>query len=127
MAIDLRLSRNRDCRRWLEDVLLSLEEARLLEATRERYPAHYHLALFPRQYVSYVERITGRPPQLLQRMASVAPEETVEHQVRRGDSLWTIAREYGTTVDRLRAENRLRSNRILAGQTLKVPVPTTQD
>jgi hypothetical protein len=127
MAIDLRLSRSRACRSWIEGVLLDLERARILEATRERYPAHYHLALFPNQYVAYVERLTGRRPQLLQRLASAAPEELVEHRVRRGDSLWTIAREYGTTVDRLRAENRLRSNRILAGQTLKVPVPTTED
>lgn len=126
MAIDLRLSRNRGCQQWLEGVLLSLERARILEATRERYPAHYHLALFPNQYVAYVERITGRRPQLLQRMASAAAEEVVEHRVRRGDSLWTIAREYGTTVDRIRAENRLRSNRILAGQTLKVPVSVTE-
>lgn len=122
MAMDLRLSRSRACRDWLEGTLVNLEKARLLEATRERYPAHYHVALFPRQYVAYVERITEEPAQLLQVMANGAPEEMVEYQVRRGDSLWTIAREYGTTVDRLRAENRLRSNRILAGQTLRVPV-----
>ena len=59
-------------------------------------------------------------------MAAGPEPETVDYRVRSGDSLWTIAREYGTTVDRLRAENRLRNNRILAGQTLKVPVPTTQ-
>lgn len=121
MALDLRLSGNRRCRSWLEGVLVGLERAGVLEATRERYPAHYHVALFPRQYVDYVERITERPVQLLQRMASAAPEEVIEYRVRRGDSLWTIARDHGTTVDRIRAQNRLRSNRILAGQTLKVP------
>jgi hypothetical protein len=122
MALDLRLSGDCRCRSWLEGVLTSLERARILEATRERYPAHYHVAIFPQQYASYVEQITDRPPQLLQRMASAAPGEVIEYRVRRGDSLWTIAREHGTTVDRLRSENRLRSNRILAGQTLKVPV-----
>lgn len=122
MALDLRLSNDRRCRSWIEGVLTSLERAGILEATRERYPAHYHVALFPRQYVSYVERVTERPAKLLQRMASAAPGEVVEYRVRRGDSLWTIARAHGTTVDRIRSENRLRSNRILAGQTLKVPV-----
>lgn len=121
MAMDLRLSRNANCRQWLEGVLLSLERAAVLEATRERYPAHYHVALFPRQYASYVRRVTEAEPQLLQRVASNVAEQVLDHQVRRGDSLWTIAREYGTTVDRIRAENRLRSDRILAGQTLKVP------
>lgn len=122
MALDLRLSRNRNCRQWLEGVLMSLERAGLLEATRERHPAHYHVALFPRQYVQYVERVTERPAPLLQRMANGPAVQTLEHVVRRGESLWTIAREYGTSVDHLRAENRLRSNRILAGQMLRIPV-----
>ena len=123
MAVDLRIPRDAKCRNWLEGVLLSLEKARILEATRERYPAHYHLALFPRQYVAYVERLTERPAPLLTVMTSAeAPGELMEVRVRRGDSLWEIAREYGTTVDRLRAENRLRSDRIVPGQTLRVPV-----
>lgn len=122
MAMDLRLSRNRNCRQWLEGVLVNLERAGLLEATRERRPAHYHVALFPRQYVQYVERVTERPAPLLQRMANGPAVDRVEHVVRRGESLWTIAREYGTSVDHLRAENRLRSNRILIGQTLQVPI-----
>jgi len=122
MAIDLRLSGDRNCRTWLEGVLVSLEKAGLLEATRERYPAHYHIALFPRQYVAYVERITDKPAQVLRRLATTAAtEEVVDYRVRRGDSLWTIARRHGTSVDRIRAENRLRSDRIRVGQTLKVP------
>mgnify|MGYP005619603941 CR=1 FL=1 len=121
MALDLRLSRDRSCRVWLEGVLVSLEKAGILEATRERYPAHYHIALFPRQYVAYVEQVTEEPAPLLQRMATAAPDAVLEYRVRRGDSLWTIAREHGTSVDRIRAENRLRSDRIMVGQTLKVP------
>ncbi|MDT8342616.1 MAG: DUF5715 family protein [Longimicrobiales bacterium] len=122
MAIDLRRSGSAACRRWLEGVLVDLERAGLLEATRERYPPHYHVALFPRPYVAYVERVTERPPRLITRMASGdAPESVLEYRVRRGDSLWTIARSHGTTVERIRAENRLRGDRILPGQTLKVP------
>src|SRR5690606_16764776 len=44
MAVDLRLSRKASCRRWLENTLLSLERRGVLDVTRERYPAHYHVA-----------------------------------------------------------------------------------
>ncbi|MEX2529007.1 MAG: DUF5715 family protein [Gemmatimonadota bacterium] len=46
----------------------------------------------------------------------------VQYRVRRGDSLWTIARAHGVTVDRIRAENELRNSRIYAGQLLTLPL-----
>src|SRR5688572_22928036 len=58
MALDLRASRKSSCRRWLEGTLLSLEAKGVLEATRERRPAHYHVAIFPSAYLSYVENLT---------------------------------------------------------------------
>jgi LysM repeat protein len=42
--------------------------------------------------------------------------------VRTGDSLWAIARSYGTTVDQLRLHNQLASTRIFVGQVLDVPL-----
>jgi len=42
------------------------------------------------------------------------------HTVRAGESLYSIARRYRTTVDRLRRDNHLRSNLIHPGQKLKV-------
>jgi hypothetical protein len=117
MAIDVRRSNSRACRSWLEDVLLSLEASGVLEATRESYPPHYHIAVFPQPYARYVENITSR--QAATRMASA---DVLEYRVRRGDSLWDIAKSHGTTVDRLRQENNLRGSRIYAGQLLKVPV-----
>jgi membrane-bound lytic murein transglycosylase D len=42
------------------------------------------------------------------------------HSVRRGESLYTIARKYGTTVAELKAVNNLNSNKITIGQKLKV-------
>jgi len=41
--------------------------------------------------------------------------------VRRGDTLWHIARIHHTSVRALKAENGLRSDRILVGQKLKIP------
>jgi len=41
--------------------------------------------------------------------------------VKRGDSLWEIARAYGTTTHTIKSLNGLRSSRLRVGQVLKVP------
>jgi len=46
IAADLRLPW-RDCRARLEPVLLGLEAERVIEATRERRPPHYHITINP--------------------------------------------------------------------------------
>lgn len=117
MAIDIRRSSSRACRLWLESVLLSLEKNRVLEVTRERRPPHYHVAIFPRPYARYVENLEARRAD-----TRVASSGVVDYRVRRGDSLWDIAQDHGTTVDRLKSENNLRGSRIYAGQLLRVPV-----
>jgi len=43
------------------------------------------------------------------------------HITRRGDSLWNIAKRYGTTPAALRKTNRLSTNKITIGQTIKIP------
>lgn len=129
MAVDLRMSTDRRCRSWLEETLLQLERTGVVEATRETRPPHYHVAVFPRQYMAYVDGMDTRPAET--RLAAVADLsgdggseggfEMLEYRVRRGDSLWTIARRLGTTVERLKEENELRTNRIYAGQVITVP------
>jgi len=94
-------------------VLTSLEGSGVLEATRERYPAHYHVALFPKPYAAYVQRLTARSAQRVQQVA---------YTVRSGDSLWTIARKHGTTVDVLKRTNGIRGSTIYEGQVLDLPV-----
>ena len=66
-----------------------------------------------------------------------APYEAVEaaparriasgkHRVRRGDTLWSIAKTHGISVDRLAAMNGLkRSGTLTVGQTLKIPGTAT--
>jgi len=44
----------------------------------------------------------------------------VRYRVRRGDTLWRIARRFGTTVSSIRRLNGLRGNTIRVGQVLKV-------
>lgn len=134
MAVDLRIPRNPSCRSWLEKVLVSLEGSGVLEATRERRPPHYHIAVFPRPYARYVSG-RGEPTSTPTRMASAAQDDAAgspavtqavadlsDYRVRRGDSLWAIARAHGTTVDRLVSANELRGKRIYAGQVIRVPV-----
>ncbi len=54
------------------------------------------------------------------RPAVAAAANPVTHTVRRGDSLWKIAERYGTSVERLKEDNHLRSNVLRPGQRLLV-------
>jgi hypothetical protein len=53
MAVDLRRPRGR-CLAWLRRTLVSLERTGVIEATEERHPAHFHVAVYPRPYLRYV-------------------------------------------------------------------------
>lgn len=49
---------------------------------------------------------------------------TLTTYVRTGDTLWAIAREYGTTVEAIARENRIADpNRIFAGERLRITLP----
>ena len=43
------------------------------------------------------------------------------YTVQKGDSLWSIAKKYNTTVEELKAANNLSSNLLSVGQILKIP------
>lgn len=113
MAVDIRRSHDRGCRVWIESTLLNLEKQGVVEATRERRPPHYHVAVFPKPYARYVAG--------LDEPALPEPSKAMRHRVRRGDSLWSIARDYGIDVDSLKHANNIAGNRIYAGQTLRIP------
>ena len=51
----------------------------------------------------------------------VQPEPTRIHRVRRGDTLYKLARRYGVSVSAIRQINGLRSDRIIVGQRLTIP------
>jgi membrane-bound lytic murein transglycosylase D len=46
---------------------------------------------------------------------------TLRHVVKKGDSLWIIAKRYGTTIQQIRKNSRLRSTRLHIGQILWIP------
>jgi hypothetical protein len=132
MALDLRVPQNGRCRSWIERTFLSLEASGVLEANREYYPPHYHVALFPRPYTRYVEGLDGETDPIVvatgpsgrtaivQASGGGAPVAT-RYTVRRGDTLWRIAQNHGVSVSRLKAVNAIRSSRIKPGQVLSIP------
>lgn len=113
MAVDLRKPQTPACLRWLRATLLDLEDAGLLEATEERSPAHFHVAVYPTRYSRYVaSRVKAEP--------GAVGSRTV-YTVREGDTLWDIAHEHHTTVDALTSANSLRGETIQPGEELAIP------
>lgn len=49
------------------------------------------------------------------------PSTQNTYTVKKGDSLWSIAKKYNTTVEQLKAANNLASNLLNIGQVLKIP------
>ncbi len=149
MAVDLRRSKKSSCRRWLEGALTGLERKRVLEATREKTPPHYHIAIYPGEYNRYVADLTGSTEQRVAAAthsdglkiaklhdspsyASVVPVSTEsegrgepldvrKYTVRRGDTLWEIARRNGTSVSQLKRDNGLTRSYLTPGQKLTIP------
>jgi hypothetical protein len=118
MAVDLRKPQNPRCRRWLQQTLLQLDRANVVEAIEEFRPPHFHVAVFPTPYTRYVQARGGR---VHVAAARPAPAGGGSYRVRSGDSLWSIARRHDTTVDRIRSANRLTGNTIRPGQQLVIP------
>jgi hypothetical protein len=57
MAVDLRIPPIARHRAWLEHTLLALEEAGVIDVTREYNPPHFHVAVFPEAYRAHVARL----------------------------------------------------------------------
>lgn len=77
MAVDLRIPADSANRAWLERKLLELEEAGVLDVTREHRPPHYHVAVFPDAYAAWaaahpVERPAPAPVAAAPRVAVAA-------------------------------------------------------
>jgi hypothetical protein len=74
MALDLRVSDRAPCRAWLEDALLNMERRGVLNGIRERNPPHYHVAIFPEQYLAYAaERPAPDVPETVAAEPAPAP------------------------------------------------------
>ncbi len=109
MAADIRIPNKSGCRSWLERTLLSLEDAGVLDVTRERNPPHYHVAVFTQTYEHYVATLS---------------ETTTDYVVRRGDTLSEISGLTGTSIAQLRAANGLTGDMLQIGHKLQIPGST---
>lgn len=131
MAVDLRIPAKQNCRAWLERTLLSLEKERVLDVTRERYPPHYHVAVYAKHYETRVAAIYGsnygqevteiRSEPEREIVVASRPVAQQSYVVRKGDSLSEIADRTGVSITQLRSANGLRGNLINAGQKLRIP------
>ena len=54
------------------------------------------------------------------------PSTSNTYTVKKGDSLYSIAKKYDTTVDKLKTTNNLSSNNLSIGQVLKIPGTSTE-
>lgn len=69
-------------------------------------------------------RRTGAPTQASARLGTpdLRPKPSVRtHTIRQGDTLYSLARRYNTSVDALRKLNNLKSSSLSTGQRLRVP------
>ena len=127
MAIDIRKPARARCAGWLRETLLSLEGSGVLDATEERNPPHFHVAVFPEPYLAYLGRRPDSAPassgasRKSARSSSAGEGEPKTHRVKRGDTLSGIAERHGTSVARIKGANSLRSSRIQPGQVLRIP------
>lgn len=122
MAVDLRRPTNARCLSWLRTTLLSLEKRGVLEATEERNPPHFHVAVFPQEYQTYVSRGTSGTRMASASTSSGSGARTTErYVVRKGDSIWSIARRLQVSMEDIQVANGLTSSRILAGQVILIP------
>jgi LysM repeat protein len=113
--------------------LLALEQRHVIEATEERHPPHFHVAVLnqlPEQHANQLASATiQRPtnpaiPQRVQSAAGVVAEPIKggsTYRVRAGDNLWTIAQRLNTTTKEIQTLNKLGTTHLRVGQQLKLP------
>jgi hypothetical protein len=57
MAVDFRVPADATSRAWLEKALLEMEQNGLIDVTREKTPAHYHIAVFAEPFLAYAAKL----------------------------------------------------------------------
>jgi membrane-bound lytic murein transglycosylase D len=82
----------------------------------------------PPDYDKYVLRIPpGKKEAFLANFSAVPPEQKIKwerHEVRRGETLASLAKQYNTSPEAIRDINGLKKNRITPGKHLLIPVDT---
>ena len=142
MAVDLRKPTGK-CLTWLRKNLLALEDRGVIDGTEERSPPHFHVVVFPGAYDSYLDSVGAAPSKVASAGARTASKAlakapvtqrvslstaarmpsataTQKYKVRKGDSLWSIAKRYDISVATIQKLNPKAARKIVPGQTLVV-------
>lgn len=72
--------------------------------------------------VALAKRMKKKPTRFRRPAQKIDPSKTEVITVERGDSLWRLARQYGTSVKQLKALNKLKRDQIVVGKRLRVPI-----
>jgi hypothetical protein len=149
MAVDFRKPAG-NCLTYLRGELLALEKIGIVEATEERHPVHFHVAVLQRGAFAPAARVAAASPAIVPSPAPVAvvtdsaagslatdasearadsarsktnsgkTNSVKTYSVKKGDTLDGIARRFKITVSRLRSLNAIRGSMIHPGQKLTV-------
>jgi hypothetical protein len=148
MAVDFRRPAE-PCLTYMRNELMALERQGVLEATEERRPVHFHVAVLQRgRFAPAAAIATATTPAVIPaapaavepaRVAITAdsaagavesgaggarsaarPAAAKTYTVEKGDNLSVIAKRFGLSVARLRALNGMKGSAIRPGQKLKV-------
>ena len=125
LAADLRVPPP-GCRKWLRTTLLNWESQGLVEATREKRPPHFHLVamthnLSTRQISQLGKHSTLKKNKRKKAHKTHRHNRYKKYRVRKGDSIWKLARKWRVSEQSIKRLNHLHSSRIDYGQILLVP------
>jgi LysM repeat protein len=143
MAVDFRKPSGA-CLTYMRGELLALEKLGVIEATEERHPVHFHVAVLQRGSFAPATSVAANAAPVASSPAApasvattdssggtvelpakptVQPEKsaskTTTYVVKKGDNLSGIAKRFGMTVSRLRSLNGLKGSMLQPGQKLK--------
>jgi hypothetical protein len=120
------------CRKWLRARLTNWESQGLIEATRERRPPHFHIVAMPHKLSAHkLVKLSESSPS--KKIRSRSKKRKIKHRkshrrrsyqsyrVRRGDSIWKLARKWHVSETSIKRLNHLKTSRIDYGQTLLIP------
>lgn len=103
-------------RGWLNDIFGRTSEKGIIQHER-RHKDHMHVRFFNPRAQEHGRIVY---PVLVE--TGAAPPPMVKHRVRRGETLGSLARRYGTSVSAIKAANGLRGTRLRAGRSYTIPI-----
>jgi murein endopeptidase len=106
-------------RSWLNDIFGRTSEKGIIQHER-RHKDHLHV-----RFYNALAQERGRIVYPVLVETGAAPPPMVKHRVRQGETLGSLARRYGTSVNAIRAANGLRSSQLRAGRSYTIPIRRT--